>query len=153
MASKGDSAGFIHPKSRKAKQILRGLHKADKKQARHAVRMNKLEDKADMCRFVQQEIKEFPERKNFSIAEICTILSHWVSRYDEELEDLQAAGRNRVNRELQLKILIQEEKQKLKTGYEAPDLRQNKVVRALREWDGEANGVHRFVMYKFKDVY
>ncbi len=53
------------------------------------------------------------------------MLSRWAARYDDELEDLRASEKKKT-RELEVELLVEEERQKLKTGYPCPDLRVNK---------------------------
>jgi|JI10StandDraft_1071094.scaffolds.fasta_scaffold3983245_1 hypothetical protein len=54
------------------------------------------------------------------------MLAEWASRFDEELTDLRESEKKKT-RELEVELLVEEERQKLRTGYNAPDLRMNKV--------------------------
>ena len=66
------------------------------------------------------------QKKNFSYPEVTEMLAEWSSRYDDELSDLRESEKKKT-RELEVELLVEEEKQKLRTGYVAPDLRMNKV--------------------------
>ncbi len=68
----------------------------------------------------------FLQKKNFSYAEVVDMLAEWASRYDDELADLRESEKKKT-RELEVELLVEEERQKIRTGYSAPDLRMNKV--------------------------
>lgn len=150
---KGDSkrAGFIHPESRKAVQMQREMRKDLNKAIRHKARDTGREQVAECYRWLKAEI-ERPERQDkkcFSDDEIVELLRVYVKRFDDELEDLEKDGKKTMQ-EMQLKLQVQQEKEKLQTGYEVPDLRIKKVVTLLREWDGENTGIEMFKLAKFK---
>merc|ERR1711916_304714 len=88
-------------------------------------------------------------RKNFSYGEVVDMLIEWTDRFNDELEDLEEAEK-RKTRELEVKLLIDAEKQKLRTGYLAPDLRMNKTVSLMRAWDGSDVGSAKFTLASFK---
>lgn len=69
------------------------------------------------------------------------------NRWQDELRDLTET---RNNRAIELKLHIDAELEKLRTGYACPDLRQKKVVTKLREWDRSVSAVPGFIMYPFK---
>lgn len=102
------------------------------------------------------------------------MLAEWASRYNDELNDLRASEKKKT-RELEVQMLVEEEQQKLRTGYQAPDLRMNKVeaelrvselqivliivvfysqvMRDLREWDGkDFDVIPKFVTFSFKQL-
>lgn len=83
--------------------------------------------------------------------EIVELLAEFVSRFDEELSDMQQSKLANTAQHLQLQLHVDSEKEKLRTGYDCPDLRQKKVLRQLREWDGKPTGLPAFVMAKFKN--
>lgn len=93
-------------------------------------------------RFLQNEInnEENAMKKSFTYIEVVEMLTKYTERFDDELEDLVEEGKN-TNREIELSLVVKEEKQKLLAGYDAPDLRQNKVVTRLRNWEGDVDGV------------
>merc|ERR1711916_110808 len=107
---KGDSKalGVIHPKSRKAEQLGRAMHRETKKAHRGRLKDRARHDQANFMRFFQRKVLEEAEK--------------------------------RKTRELEVKLLIDAEKQKLRTGYLAPDLRMNKTVSLMRAWDGSDVG-------------
>jgi hypothetical protein len=78
----------------------------------------------------QIETEENASKKNFSYAEVVSMLSEWTSRFDEELLDLQESEKKKT-REHEVGLMIEEEKQRLRTGYETPDLRMNKVQKRI----------------------
>jgi hypothetical protein len=73
----------------------------------------------------QVEREENAGKKNFTYAEVVEMLTEWAARYDDELSDLKASEKKKT-REHEVEMLVEQEKQKLKTGYACPDLRVNK---------------------------
>lgn len=83
--------------------------------------------------------------------EIVELLVKFVDRFDDELADMKEGRLANTAQHLQLQLHVDSEKEKLRTGYDCPDLRQKKVLRQLREWDGKPNGLPAFAMGKFKN--
>lgn len=135
---KGDAkaAGVLHPESRKAAQMGRAMRKEASKDARAKVKHRARSEHGLFCRFVQAQLlrEEHAGKKNLSYREISDLLTEWAHRFDDELAELRSGG-TRKTREHEVQLAVDAELQKLRTGYVCPDLRQNRVVRMLREWD------------------
>lgn len=146
---KGDSniAGVVHPNSRKAEQLQRAALKANKKAGRARAKEDGRRDRATFLGFLQSRLQQ---RTCLSSSEVLEELRLWCARFDDELADLAADDRKRT-RELELRMMRDEELQKLRTGYPCPDLRIKKVVQQLRDWDGGWDGMERFKDVPFRE--
>ena len=151
MGGDSSSLGVIHPKSRKAEQLNRAIHVEARKVQRGKLKYKGKVAQGQFFSFLRNQIclPEHVAKKSFSYDEITSLLEQWAHRFDDELADLEQASK-RITREHEMKMLVTEEMQKLRTGYSCPDLRMKKVVTLLREWDENYDGLARFKTDSFK---
>ncbi|KAI9230120.1 MAG: hypothetical protein DHS80DRAFT_12922, partial [Piptocephalis tieghemiana] len=108
-----------HPFSRKANQMNRAILRTERLQKAKAARLG---------------------------LEMRPILESFISRYDEEMFELEAnrrPGRPKSGRETELELLRQREAETYTAGMDVPDLTSPSTVKILRAWDGDHNSILR----------
>lgn len=172
-AMKGDSKvfGLIHPKSRRAEQKARAARFEHDKAVRGRARAHQRYEDAELLRWLQEEMSSESmrvcgfrcalfvgpshlgarqDKSSLSYYEIVSLLTRFVSRVEEDLMDAEQGPNGGGNRALELRMLLDAEREKLATGYQCPDLRQKKTLRAVREWDRSPDTAQAIATATFK---
>ncbi|KAI9216413.1 hypothetical protein BC828DRAFT_393611 [Blastocladiella britannica] len=136
----------VHPFSRKAKQARRAMLRDDRlakvKSERETLHNSPL---VDRYMFIKHAMD--PEFTSFSPAQVHEIVDLWLGRHDEDLEEMRAERARVVHskkspREDLMEAMIRNERAEYAAhGVVMPNLESGKVVLALRNWDGDLNGL------------
>ncbi|XP_048390350.1 translation machinery-associated protein 16 isoform X2 [Stegostoma tigrinum] len=141
-AKNGPKHNVTHPYSRKAGQMVREMHKQqrkDKIKSGKAIRLNIIGEK---LLWFQRNLD--PNKIEYSKQEACEIIEKYLHRFDSELEQIELTnsikdrqGRQHEAREAILKHSIECERIWYEeNGIEIPDIINTKHLKAFREWDG-----------------
>ena len=140
---------LLHPKSRRAKQLMRSFEKDNKKVAHRHLLDTKLRLKSHKARWYKDYIfdpsraMEFVNLKCITKERLVEITVEYLRRHDVEIGELKEkrAGNHyratfESGREKELTTLRDEETNQAKGGlFEAPFLTSKKGFAALREWE------------------
>ncbi|KAJ3397764.1 hypothetical protein HDV05_002877, partial [Chytridiales sp. JEL 0842] len=77
------------------------------------------------------------------------LIQLYISRNDDDIQTLQSQirpGRPKPTKLLNLEMLKQADQHEYETGMKIPDLTDPKSVTALRNWEGDYNGLHLIKM-------
>ena len=151
------SEKVIHPKSRKAAQMVRNAHRKDKVDRRKSERTAILQSLADKVQWFKEHIK--PEAKNCSVREVHDLINAYFARFDEELEQLRIGenikGRQRqagakFSRENHIKMVLERDQQVYESsGLEIPDLTSGVNIKLLRGWNGNLDYLPKIKLKRF----
>ncbi|KAI8098888.1 uncharacterized protein BX664DRAFT_319861 [Halteromyces radiatus] len=133
----------LHPYSRKAQQLSRIMMRKEKLTTRSTMTTKDLLAQRWMWfRFAMDDTLTCTTKDDMH-----DMISMYLERNDDELEklqkDRQLTKRPKSSREHLLEATITSEKDEYKSGMELPDLTNGKVVKLLREWDGDTNSMTR----------
>lgn len=138
-----------HPNSRKtlalAKEMKKQEHRKKSKLAQN-IKQNLLGEKLTWFK------ERLPETKTCSPEEISSLVASYISRFDEELEQIKIKhsignrkNRQHASREDVINMTIEREKNEYETcGLELPDLLNPLQVEMLRNWTGELRFLPNF---------
>ncbi|CAK7892596.1 hypothetical protein CAAN1_01S10792 [[Candida] anglica] len=144
------SKGSLHIKGRKFKQLNRATLR-DQKLNDRKLKAKDIRDKGLLSvKFLQEAIRNRPERDVFTLDDMKLFIEGYISRYDEELETLRhdrRPGRPATSRQQILEEKVKHERQIYETGFKIPDLSNKDTVEKLRLWTGSSGGttVMKFV--------
>lgn len=138
------SAGALHVKGRKFKQLNRATERENKlklKKLRYAEQKN---HELLFYLHIQESINEIPDQTTFSIEESRQLIDAYLHRNDDELAQMESERRK--GRPMTNKHQIMLEKKKhdfhiFETGLRTPDLLDAQTVRRVREWNGTSGAV------------
>eukprot|EP00755_Sulcionema_specki_P027646 Sspe_Gene.88217::Locus_60274_Transcript_1_1_Confidence_1.000_Length_988::g.88217::m.88217/K14860/TMA16; translation machinery-associated protein 16 len=151
---------LVHPNSRKAKQLLRGITQKSKKAALKQSR--DLREKLKVKRYLwfkeRMEMADMAERTHLTPEEVKQVVAEYLKRNDEELVSLAEKRKSKTirvvqasGRERDLEMLREAEiADAAAEGIEAPQLHSKAGIRALREWDGTFEKKHTLVLDRLK---
>ncbi|RKP11222.1 translation machinery-associated protein 16 [Piptocephalis cylindrospora] len=134
-----------HPFSRKANQMNRVFLRSEKLQKAKSARLGHMEETVQ--RFLAFRDALSPETITMTREEMRQVLETYVSRYDEEMFQLEAdrrPGRPKTGRETELELLRLRETESYASGLDVPNLTSPSMVKILRGWDGDHNSITRF---------
>lgn len=137
--------GAIHPKGRKLKQLNRASLRETKLVEKKQKFIEKREAELQRVAFLQQAIKNRDYQETFSLDEIKLFIDAFISRDDEEIEQLvheRRKGRPPTNRQLLLENKRKHEQSEFDSGFKVPDLTNAKSVEALKAWNGTFGGLN-----------
>lgn len=141
------SKGAMHPKGRKFKQLNRATLREQKINEKKVKHIEKKDFEFMRIKFLQEAINNRDEQETFTLEEIKLFIEAFLSRNDEELEQLKAErrkGRPPTNRQVALENMTKGEQQEYDSGYLIPDLTDAKTVERLRNWNGTTGGTNIF---------
>uniref|UniRef100_A0A8C4S5I4 Translation machinery-associated protein 16 n=1 Tax=Erpetoichthys calabaricus TaxID=27687 RepID=A0A8C4S5I4_ERPCA len=145
----------IHPYSRKAAQIARGIHQQEKKDRQKNEKAVRLSSIGEKLLWFQSQLH--PDKSVYSRKEACEIIERYLHRFDNELEQIELVnsikgrqGRQHSAREDVIKHTIEREKM-LYEGYgiEIPDILNGKHLKIFREWNGDLQKLPNIKMRTF----
>lgn len=148
------STGSIHIKGRKFKQLNRATLRDKKLTAKRAKSIEQKENDMASIFFLQKLINDdddFKKVETFSLAEMKAFVELFISRFDDELQQLREErrpGRPQTNRQQILEEKVKYDKRIYATGFKTPDLTDKATVERLRLWNGTTGGatVMKFVL-------
>ncbi|GMM31463.1 Tma16 protein [Martiniozyma asiatica (nom. inval.)] len=151
---------LLHPRGRKSKQLTRASLREDRvatKKFHHALQKSY---ELQMYQFLQQAVTatvealaqngsldedgKLVEPPLMSLDEIHDLLQTWISRSDEEIENLTAErrpGRPKPKKLEQLEDVRKKENHMYETGMKVPDMRDRNTMMLLNEWKGDHGGL------------
>ncbi|XP_028405107.1 translation machinery-associated protein 16-like [Dendronephthya gigantea] len=151
------SEKVIHPRSRKAAQMIRNAHRKDKVDKRKSERAIVLQSLADKVQWFKDHVK--PEAKYCSIQEVHDLINMYFMRFDKELEQLrlgdnikgrQLQGGAKFSRENNIKAVLSRERQVYdSSGFEIPDLTSRGNMKLLRAWNGNLEYLPKIKLKRF----
>lgn len=147
------STGSVHIKGRKFKQINRATLRDKKLTQKKQKALEQKENELSIVYFLQLIINDdddFKVQETFSLEEIKQFIELFLTRFDDELEELRATrrpGRPASNRQQILEEKVKHDQQVYATGIKVPDLSDVETVKRLRLWNGTTGGatVMKFV--------
>jgi translation machinery-associated protein 16 len=145
------SKGAMHPKGRKFKQLNRATLREQKIQNKKMEHVERKEIENLRIVFLQEAVQNREEQETFSLDDMKLFIEAFLSRDDEEIEQLQSErrkGRPPTNRQLLLENKKKHEQSEYLAGYQIPDLSDKLTVELLRSWNG-TNGM----LNKFKYIF
>ncbi|KAI9868341.1 MAG: hypothetical protein M1813_005784 [Trichoglossum hirsutum] len=135
---RGSNANSLHENSRDAQMLRRASAREDKLARISAARAKFNRSHLQRVAFFQQAAKD--TKSPFTIDSIHSLIQVYLHRDDEELSKLKKErrpGRPSSTREDMLKQRIEVEQKEFKTGFNIPDMEDQKNVEALLRWTGE----------------
>ncbi|KAK6459182.1 translation machinery-associated protein 16 [Scheffersomyces xylosifermentans] len=147
------STGSIHIKGRKFKQLNRATLRDKKITSKKIKSLEQKENDLASIFFLQKLINEDDEFKTvqtFTLQEMKSFIELFISRFDDELEQLRKdrrPGRPQTNRQQILEEKRKYDQQIYLTGFKIPDLTDKGTVDRLKLWNGTTGGatVMKFV--------
>ncbi|CAX45178.1 conserved hypothetical protein [Candida dubliniensis CD36] len=146
------SAGSLHIKGRKFKQLNRATLRDKKLQQRKSQSLERKSNELSIVFFIQsllqenstisdneENLEEFTNKKQFSLDEMKQIIEKFIHQHDEELQKLQSErrkGRPPINRQTILEEKLKYDLEIYKTGFKIPDLTDQLTVERIKEWNG-----------------
>ncbi|KAI9482677.1 MAG: translation machinery-associated protein 16 [Benjaminiella poitrasii] len=134
----------IHPYSRKAHQISRVYQRREKLAQQEKKKQSN--PKGERWLWFKEAFGE--EKSVATKPELQQLIEIYLQRHDEEIEQLEQE-RNRGHRKPKssrqelLESIKESEKNEYASGMELPDMTNGKVLKLLREWNGDKNGMSR----------
>lgn len=122
----------------------RAILRTERLQKAKAARLGLVDEKVQMFLTFQEALT--PDTVTMTREEMRPILESFISRYDEEMFELEAnrrPGRPKSGRETELELLRQREAETYTAGMDVPDLTSPSTVKILRAWDGDHNSILR----------
>lgn len=141
------SKGAMHPKGRKFKQLSRATLRETKIQNKKAEHLERREMENLRYVFLQEAVQNRPEHDTFTLDDMKLFVEAFLTRDDEEIEQLQSErrkGRPPTNRQLLLENKRKYEQSEYSSGYEIPDLRDEQTVKLLKSWNGTSGMLNKF---------
>ncbi|CCH41029.1 hypothetical protein BN7_566 [Wickerhamomyces ciferrii] len=138
------SKGAMHPKGRKFKQLSRATLRESKINEKKLHHVQNKEYQNQRTVFFQEAISNREEKDVFGLEDMKLFIEAFLSRDDEEIEQLKSErrkGRPATTRQVLLENKKKEEEQEYKTGYLIPDISDEKTVVFLRNWNGTTGGL------------
>lgn len=139
---KGARATALHEHSRDARRLKRASVRDDKvtREGRVREKANKQWiDRVEYCR------ENLPDTLHpFEVPEIQKLIAEYLTRYDEELEQLKAerrAGRPPSTRQTLIEQARDLEKKEYESGFWVPNLQDAEVLQKLEKWSGDWLGL------------
>ncbi|KAK6461415.1 translation machinery-associated protein 16 [Scheffersomyces coipomensis] len=136
------SSASMHVKGRKFKQLnratLRDKKITEKKQKSLEQKTNELSILFFLQKIINED-KDFKDVEVFSFTEMKSFIGLFVSRFDDELNELREErrpGRPQTSRQQNLEEKVKHESHIFDTGYYGPDLSDKETVKRLRLWNG-----------------
>eukprot|EP00062_Callorhinchus_milii_P013913 gi/632962527/ref/XP_007897368.1/ PREDICTED: translation machinery-associated protein 16 [Callorhinchus milii] len=144
----------VHPYSRKAGQMMREVHRLEKKDKVKNEKALRLHTIGEKLLWFQSQLE--PEKTEYSKPEACKIVERYLQRFDLELDQIELAnsikgrqGRQHASREAILKHTIERERFLYEeNGMEIPDIINPKNLKIFREWDGNLKKLPNLKMKK-----
>ncbi|XP_058887230.1 translation machinery-associated protein 16-like isoform X2 [Acipenser ruthenus] len=133
----------VHPYSRKAAQMARGVNKQEKKERKKNEKAIRLSSTGEKLLWFQSQLD--PSKTEYSKKEACAIIERYLHRFDSELEQIELVngikgrqGRQHSSRENVIKQTIERERMQYEGyGIEIPDIMNGKHLKMFREWNGD----------------
>ncbi|XP_036372994.1 translation machinery-associated protein 16 [Megalops cyprinoides] len=133
----------VHPYSRKAAYIARGVIKQERKEKlknEKALRLNAIGEK---LLWFQNQLD--PAKEEYTKEDACEIIERYLHRFDTELEQIELVngikgrqGRLHGSRENVIKQTVERERALYEgNGFEIPDIINCKHLKTFREWNGD----------------
>lgn len=141
------SKGAMHPKGRKFKQLNRATLREQKIQGKKIAHMERREIEMMRIKFLQEAVNNRPEKETFTLDDMKLFIEAFLTRDDEELDQLKAErrkGRPASNRQMILENKLKHETSEYESGYQIPDLSDKATVEFLRGWNGTTGMLNRF---------
>ncbi|KAG7458763.1 hypothetical protein MATL_G00224030 [Megalops atlanticus] len=144
LKSKGtEEKKVVHPYSRKAAYIARGVIKQERKEKlknEKALRLNAIGEK---LLWFQSQLD--PAKEEYTKQDACEIIERYLHRFDAELEQIELVngikgrqGRLHGSRENVIKQTVERERALYEgNGFEIPDIINCKHLKTFREWNGD----------------
>lgn len=138
------SKGAIHIKGRKFKQLNRATLREKKLGDRKLKHLIQKEKEMGIIYFFQKLINDdddFKTQETFTFEEMKGFTEIFLTRYNEELEELDAnrrPGRPLTNRHQLLQEKVKHENHLYLTGIKIPNLADKSTVQFLKLWNGTA---------------
>ena len=140
------STGSVHIKGRKFKQINRATLRDKKLTIKKQKQLEQKENELSIVYFLQRIVNDdddFKVQETFSLEEIKQFIELFLTRFDDELEELRAnrrPGRPATNRQQILEEKVKHDQQIYATGIKVPDLSDIETVKRLKLWNGTTGG-------------
>lgn len=138
------SAGLLHIKGRKFKQLNRAHERENKlkvKKIQHAEQKN---HELLFYVHIQDKINEQTDKDTFTLTEMRGFVEDYISRFDEELGEMEKnrrPGRSLTSRQQLLQEKRKQDEHIFDTGFRLPDVSDKLTVERLRGWNGTSGAV------------
>lgn len=137
------STGQMHVKGRKFKQLNRATLRDQKITAKKLKHQEQKDRELAGVQFMKDRVNDHPDQEVFLLEQMKSFIEEYIGRNDEELKGLKEQrrpGRPATSRQLQLEVVIEDEKQVYATGFKIPDLSNKETVERLKLWNGTSGG-------------
>jgi translation machinery-associated protein 16 len=140
------SKGAMHPKGRKFKQLNRATLRENKINRRKVDHVERKEHEMQRVLFFKEAVNSRPDQNFFPLDELKLIIEMFLSRDDDEIEELQS--KRKKNRPPTNRLLLLENKRKAElaeyeSGYLIPNVNDPSSLEFLRAWNGTSGGVNQ----------
>ncbi|KAI1887737.1 hypothetical protein AGOR_G00193440 [Albula goreensis] len=133
----------VHPYSRKAAYIARGVAKQEKKEKLKSEKALRLNAVGERLLWFQSQLD--PAKTEYTKQDACEIIERYLHRFDAELEQIELVngikgrqGRLHGSREDVIKQTVERERSLYEgNGFEIPDIINCKHLKTFREWSGD----------------
>ncbi|XP_046854346.1 translation machinery-associated protein 16-like [Xenia sp. Carnegie-2017] len=152
------SEKVIHPKSRKAAQMIRNAQRKDKLERKKSEKKAAQQNLADKIKWFNEHMNK--NAKSCSINDVHNLIFLYFKRFDEELEQLrigkdfknrQVITGSKFSRENHIKLVLEKEQQiYTSSGLEIPDLTSCANVEILRAWNGSLDYIPKIKFKRFQ---
>ncbi|KAI7906230.1 uncharacterized protein BX663DRAFT_558765 [Cokeromyces recurvatus] len=134
----------IHPYSRKAHQLSRVYQRREKLAQQEKKKQNN--PIGERWLWFREAFGE--EKSAATKAEMHQLIELYLQRHDEEIEHLEQERHRghkkpKSSRQELLESIRDSEKNEYISGMELPDMTNGKLLKLLREWNGDKNGMSR----------
>ncbi|CUM45325.1 uncharacterized protein AC631_00440 [Debaryomyces fabryi] len=137
------STGQMHVKGRKFKQLNRATLRDQKITAKKLKHQEQKDRELASVQFMKDSVNDHADQEVFLLEQMKAFIEEYIGRHDEELKELKEQrrpGRPATSRQLQLEVVIENEKQVYATGFKIPDLSNKETVERLKLWNGTSGG-------------
>lgn len=138
------SAGSLHVKGRKFKQLNRAHERENKLKVRKLQHMEQKNHELLFYVHIQDRINEDSEKETFTVEDMRNFVEEYVSRDDVELEQMETdrrPGRPLTSRQQLLQEKRKQDEHIFETGFRLPDVSDKLTVERLRKWNGTSGAV------------
>lgn len=144
--SKAKSAGSMHIKGRKFKQLNRATVRDKKLQQRKLDSIEKKSNELVIVSYIHTQI-ENETQPSYTLEEIKGFIESFIDEDREKLSEMEKEHRKGRPISTKQKILqekIKHEEHMFETGYKVPDLSDEETVKRLRNWNGTTGATTGF---------
>lgn len=152
----GNKKHTVHPRGRKFHKLTRATLRENKIAAKKRAHNERRSNELARIQYIQDVIntETFKNQESFTHEETAVFIQQFISRDDQELEELnkkRRANRPPANKQLLLQQKRDLEMEEFRSGFLCPDLTDQKNVIFLRNWNHTFGSLSTLKLIRIND--